>query len=597
MAASNICQPKQPVRWSTMYQLMVDIMQDAAAENSDGKENDPLYNKTLDETSPFYLEDVYQASPALHMVVDENNISNIYLVESPGDTAPWDLPQPLSTLAAQGRLYFVAEADGCFCKTIWRVTGGGGAYTLEKVDAALKMACQSIDVPTYGTSLACTFVPQGAWANMQRRAYSARLKGEKIWTEFKCEGVGGLLFATANGKVQWIQRSMTGYFTWNIAKDDFYQLVEAMLNAFYEWPCGLEKAKWWHSYDKYGTPGAGQMIEDDTAKPGDYGPYVWAWTSKLLANSDGNWDFAKKPGCLELVTTPFNEVKYPWEVATCGDTKRCPDQNDKLLVRCATLLTLDALVQRLNKTVVRRDCVASLKIYNSYMEGHAQACAIDTDADNYYTTIKATNHCTFDGIHFTDCDITDIMTGGIRAWGGTDPAPPSNCSATLDTSDCDGKGDCSQRPADVTKTGGGSFASVLSAAQGAASAAGWVDGTGTLHTLKFGNAEVDGNPFYGGSALTTGTNPSYAYGSTGASVYVGRLKIEAVSLASGHVFKIIVKQQQTVYPDVGDPYTETLATDTHTIGPGETYIEATPTTNGVFLTAEIWHDKKPTSGT
>lgn len=596
---ADICKAGDPVKWSTLYNLMQDIMQGATAEYSDGREYDPDYNKILDEKSPFYLPEVYAAAPALHMSVAGSTVTGAYLVETPGDTNPWDLPEPLKTLAEQDRLYFVAEPDGCFCKSIWKVTSDGS--TLQAVDGALKMACQSITVPDSGTSLPCDFVPNAAWTRMQRRAGAVGNRGEQTWTELKCVGVDGLLYKTSGRGVVWIQRSMEGYFTWTIAQADFNALLDAMYNVFIEWPCGYEKSKWWHHYDKNGTPGAGKKIQDDEAGPVRYDNwlYVWAWTAKLLSTTDSAWSFANKPGCLELVTSPGVTLKLPWEEATCGDNKRCPDQQDKLLVRCATLRVLDALVKRLKKTIVRTNCTASLRYYYSYQQGNARACAlgVNPDGNGYYTVGTATNSCSPDfGIHYQDCDIKETMSGGVRSWGGTDPEPPYNCTVEVDDG-CEDLHACNPNPGDASyeTSGGDSAASVLSAARGAAKSAGWVDGTGTVATMTVGNGTVNGNPFYAGQPFIVGTGTFSATGGpTAASFSSYRLYIVAENLPSGHVFRITVSQYRNAYDEFGSPVTELLSRDTVTIGPGETYQEELPEDNGVFLIAEVWHDKAPT---
>lgn len=595
--AAVICKPGQPVRWNTMYQLMADIMEDAGGDNSAGGELSPTYNKTKDETSPFSLDDVYQAAPALHLSLAGNQVVDVYLVQTIGDTSPWSLPEPLSTLASNKRLFFVAEEDGCFCTTIWKVIKNGGQFTLEKVPASLKMKCQSIETPEQGTSLPCPFIPQGAWANMQRRAYSARMRDDQQWTENKCLEAGGLMFSTSGGGIPWVQRSMTGYFTWNIAKEDLDQIYEAMYYAFIEWPCGFEKSKWWHHYDKDGTPGAGKQIEDDLAGPltGDDWTHVWAWTAKLLSQTEESWKFASLPGCLEPVVTPYADVKLPWNVGTCNDTKRCPDQPSKLLVRCATFQTLDAIVKRLKATVVRKNCTASLRYYNSFQQGNALDCSLGGDENSYYQTITVSQRCTFDHINYTNCDYSQTISGTLRAWGGEDPIPEGDC--TVDTADgCYGLGDCTDPPPpEVSTSGGGNTAGIVAAARGAAVSAGWIDGVGTTASMSVGNGTVNGNPFWGGYPIVVvaAQRYNYGYGSSG-SYSRNRLKLQATSLASGHVFRALIKKQRNVYPDVGDPYVEVMSQKVVYIQPGETYTEDVPEVDDVFLSAEIWHDKAPT---
>lgn len=595
---AEICKPGDPVKWSTLYQLMHDIMDGAAGEYSAGKETNPDYNKTLDEKSPFSQEDVYQVSGALHIEVQGASASSVFLVEALGSTTPWDLPEPFATLVENDRLYLVTEEDGCWCKTIWKVVGGGGQYTLQKVDTALKMACQSIAVPEEGSSLPCEFVPQGAWARMQRKAYSARLKGGLNWTENKCLESGGLLYSTGGGNVRWVQRALDGYLTWTIAKDDFDEIYSAMYNVFTQWPCGFEKAKWWHNYDKDRVPGMGKMIQDDEALglQHDYWPYVWAWTAKLLSQSDAAWADAAKPGCLELQITPYQSLNFPWETATCGDPKRCPDQSDKLLVRCSTLKVLDALVQRLKKTVVRTGCSGKLKYYGSFRQGFGQACGLGytDDGSGYYTVGTATNSCSPDGgLTYQNCDIVETALGGVYAWGGLSPTPASPCSFETDNG-CTGLGPCSSDPADFhyTKGGIGTASGVLAAAKGAAGT--WIDGTGTEARISLGNDTIDGSPFYGGAPFVVGTYPYSEFSAPmGASVFSYRLMIVATDLPTGHVFRITVKEQRNSYDEFGNPTTELLSSKTVTIGPGATYQEEVPNENGVFLTAEIWHDKAP----
>lgn len=596
----DICKAGDPVRWKTLYKLMADIMDNSSGEYSFGNEENPVYNKILDETSPFYLPDVYRAEPALHIGLREGLVVVTYLVQTVGDTTPWVLPNPLKTLASQGRLYFMAEPDDCFCKTIWRVQDMGGYYTLAETGASAKMACQSMEVPTPGSIMPNAFVPNAAWSRMLRRAGDSSDSDGQTWTEKKCMAVDGLLYKTDNNDVMWVQRSMIGHFTWSIAKDDFDQIFLAMTRVFIEWPCGYERSKWWHYYDSNNTPGAGQMREEDEALPlsADNWQYVWAWTAKLLASTDSAWAAAVKPGCLEVGLEPYVNLKLPWYESTCGDNKRCPDQPDKLLVRCTTLRILDALVRRLKQTGVRAGCYATLRYNSSYQQGFAQACALGTtpDGDGYYTVSTTTNLCTRDGVTYQNCDIVTTESGGVRQWGGIDPSPPlSQCLSTTDDG-CSGVLSCSTDPADttVTHSGYGSAGALLSTAKTAAQSAGWVDGTPATSTMSLGNGTVDGLSFWGGAPFVVGTGSFFTLRSgSSASYFSYRLLLEAVDLPPGHVFRVRVKQQRTAYDEFGNPTTETLAINTHYIYPGGSYTEEVPPEDGVYLTAEIWHDKAP----
>jgi hypothetical protein len=102
----------------------------------------------------------YMTGSPTDMSVTDNFI--VTALGAPGSPEQYQMPNPtLAQLAADGNLYFVNAADGCWCNTIFQVTGesspavltpGSQSWQLKQVGGDLD-CCQSLYVPDVGDSL------------------------------------------------------------------------------------------------------------------------------------------------------------------------------------------------------------------------------------------------------------------------------------------------------------------------------------------------------------------------------------------------------------------------------------------------------------
>lgn len=268
-----------------------------------------------DDTTPFALTTL----PTVEFVVE------FQLQEATGDTdyvptvdrqvlkediqysgGELTLDEPLATLASTGELYFLHEADDCWCKTLFKVAenGDSGYRLVEVMEPEWKCSCQTLKVPAIGDLLDENqhIIPSAYaldWSIRDNEGHASN------WWDVgnKCEGgpedchyeFTPLEDPDDNAALVTAQRKMSGQWLWAIRKkwyDALYDKLDYILQC--ENNCGAEA--------------------DSVYKVGETETYIpegcdvtlcdILWTMKQGGATEG-------PGCL------VDECKRPWNELAC----------------------------------------------------------------------------------------------------------------------------------------------------------------------------------------------------------------------------------------------------------------------------------------
>lgn len=320
-----VCSEGDTVVWAAMRSIMDAVMQaDTVLETG-------VYDPRSDPSSVWSRTSGVQATLALTFELQPDaQVVQSFLSPALGDFSAWDFTHAfMAPLEAAGELVFLAEADACWCSSMWRVVPSGAGHTLEALPPNLCGCCQSLQVPTAGDKLDYTqyWIPAGQLSQWVRAPGTSGRGAVHISELDKCRAMsGGVNIRRDAAVLQAAQREIRGYFTWLISSsrmDDIYNTMESICAA----SCGAKPSKVWKAQvESHQLCDMAQVSLRDVI-----------YTMRL--NSADGFTL---PGC---VTTSGCSVSKPWMQLTCG-AQPCADSG-LLPVYCNTLKNLEQMAEAL----------------------------------------------------------------------------------------------------------------------------------------------------------------------------------------------------------------------------------------------------------
>ena len=415
----DICEAGKPVTWAPIREMYKQLIDHQIAHGY-GTPTSPYANLTINTYSPFYMSSTYATTMAIHFDVNGSGvITNVFLTKDSTDTTPWILPDSLAGMAGT-MLYFVAEADGCWCKTMWQVVtyDGGDTFRLlelqvEDVDEK-KQCCQTIPVPVEGDAIPNLFIPGNA---MRSTYFIDPDSGSTAITAPKCRNLGdGITLGVAGKSIIWGARQLTGYFTWPITTSEFGSIFSAISDMLLH-ACGALPGYFWSA--STGSPTLRPFIADVV------------YTMSLLGYPE-----TSVPGCIESIPSSY---KLPWLVNTCGETLTCIPAGGRV-VRCDTVKSLKRIIEYLIDYLIIGDCTATVTYTHYRKDGKGCACYAyyglplyrkavwdyTCTTDSYKVTVSISGPRTTDDFDSCDTVMTEDTSVGppvLHPFGCDTPTP------------------------------------------------------------------------------------------------------------------------------------------------------------------------------
>ena len=315
---------KEKVTWQMTRALaaITDITADSMST--------PDYDKLLeDNTTPFPLTNVLQSGSIYYYfnVTSTHGSGGTYPMVSSqyiGDASavPIKLDEPMKTMAGLGELFFVLDADGCLCKTIFKVEPANMDKSSFKLVTLIWSdpgtgCCQTLDMPTDGSLLDRSqyIVPSGLAALYNLDFTLTPGRGYVNFEEKRCKSepnlaagkLGGMEFKmkeiprnrwNRNYTIHSIRRKISGTYVWAI-RADWYQTVKERVDYILKF--GNNEGAYADTVYKNGSD---EFVPEHC--PVSFEDLQWT----MQKNDPGT----QVPGCMS------SPGKYPWKVATCSGT-------------------------------------------------------------------------------------------------------------------------------------------------------------------------------------------------------------------------------------------------------------------------------------
>jgi len=330
---ATICNPNEEMSWPPV-KVIIDGIDDLGASL-----NTPDYVELReDQRRPFKFDDV-QRGITFYQAFDlaglgDGTITKRYLSDDPYGDNPWEPSDiVLKNMAEDEDLFFVANPDGCICKTIFMVKKEGGNYTLSEISEM--GCCQSLFVPEVGDIVpdGQNIVPTRPLASYIRRGNP--IEGQQRYDGGICKknshGVGYKFLTSAKeAPLKTVARKFTGYLTW-MARADYmatmWEKLDFILNCCRNG--GSDSDTWWAEY-----------LDPPGRRETECSPSLCEILKTLL--HDG--DISSSPGCL----VEAGECVEPWEEPTCGG-ENCGGEGPKFY--CETLNQMDEVIKKIESSV------------------------------------------------------------------------------------------------------------------------------------------------------------------------------------------------------------------------------------------------------
>lgn len=327
------CSPGEPTEWSVVHALAAKV--DALAVTL----HTPGYSELLNmadkpfkfpSTIPIGTKSVcFRTNLGTASVIDQ------FLAIGLENPNAYQLPdETLETLALQDNLYVIVGADGCHCKSIYKISQANPWKLEEITDQKMINCCQSIYVPQVGDELGYgqQFIPAGWMAYFVARGYNqGYTEREKCYA---VEGGAGFYFepsgADEAGAIVGAARQLDDcVLTWPVRAtwmDDIWDALLAILQ------CAANDGSTGNVIDYVAADGDIHYI--------DVGCHVSV--SDIIMNLLHNGDIEADPGCLtQGVDWDDTEPDLPWEQLTCGG-QSCDGNGPKFY--CKTIDHMEAII-------------------------------------------------------------------------------------------------------------------------------------------------------------------------------------------------------------------------------------------------------------
>lgn len=370
------CLPGDQITWAEFYALGVKV--DAAAVTLGSPEYSPLSAET---DNPWSISEPVAATFWQRFTVDASAatplVSARFMAGASGSS--YSLPSPvLEAMAEAGDLYFLADADGCFCKTRYKVIKEGSVFTLDTSDA-IESCCQTLAVPDIGDLLGYgqNIIP-AAWATQYANITLPADTASVFYLAVnKCVTVvGGVEFQFAQQIgdptsffLTYAARQMTGVFTWKI-KREWMDILHDKIAYIID--CAANSGA---KPDLIKSCDTGEYIEEGC--PVTFPDFQYSLGDLWMAPDD--------PGCLTQCALEC----LPWNSDCCTE-EQCETLGNK--VYCETVHQLDTLIDKL--TVVLKPYDADIPCPTCCgcpLEASNAGCGDDTTVypvDNAYCPEK-----------------------------------------------------------------------------------------------------------------------------------------------------------------------------------------------------------------
>ena len=377
------CAPGDDVKWSDLRQIMQRIKNAAATLGYSGEYESPLDKETSPYSEAWTIDiELYQT----FNVDGSGTITASYLTESSESTTPWMPSGYIETAATLGDLIFMADADGCWCKTMWNVVEGDGAFQLEATTGTSLGCCQTIPVPVVGDVL------DGSQVWIPPRLKNMTMTDSDWHETAKCSGNGSGIFYLGNSstkKLVTAQRYLTGHLTLIIRKKHFEEILtevktlsglvgEYRSAAFLgiPWQCTTVTDPCTQTLIPPTGATLEQWLYDLTTDMYYSSPGVTLGGSSEIVDKTFDDALFNDPGCATTSEDCTAEIilPRPWTTPTCaGDT--CEDSNK---VYCNTVKWMWELANVL-------DYVLCPKVENDW-DNFVLTCTLTSSNVNYTWT-------------------------------------------------------------------------------------------------------------------------------------------------------------------------------------------------------------------
>jgi hypothetical protein len=212
------CLSGDPVKWDHLRTIMQRIKTAATTLGWADQYSSPLDEVHSPYSIPWPISmELYQTFEVDH----DNTVTAAYLTEEGESTDPWTPTNYVADAAEAGDLVLVADADGCWCKSMWLVVpGSNGGFTLKETSGSSMGCCQTLKVPNVGDVLD----EEQYWVTRE----VLESNPDERWHEAdRCtSGPGGLLYkGDAYHQLQTVQRKVSGNLTLIIRKAHFEQIL------------------------------------------------------------------------------------------------------------------------------------------------------------------------------------------------------------------------------------------------------------------------------------------------------------------------------------------------------------------------------------
>ena len=332
------CSPGDKVDWSDLRDIAEQVDNMAVVQNATFPE------ALLDMTSPpFTLTGpVVEANIAIRFEVNSSLIvTKRVLTVDKSSTVPYALIQELEELEAAGDLYFLSDADECWCRTLFKViedVPDSYEFVLEEVPHEMG-CCQSLFMPRIGDALDFdqNIIP-ASWAAYYAE-YGNPEEGVLRQTGKRCELDPGENVAyefastAAEAPLAAATRQLSGRFVWSF-KASYFQLIYDRIEDLVS-NCDYTNGARTDTVLPEGGTVPGFLPTGCVPSICDY-LYTLGTESLLEEN----------PGCL------IDACQLPWEDATCEGV-RCDSENTGTTTKgykiyCETMLQLQTAVNEVS---------------------------------------------------------------------------------------------------------------------------------------------------------------------------------------------------------------------------------------------------------
>lgn len=224
--------------WVPMRALAVKIDDLAASLGTPG------YTRLVDiPDAPFQFEDKIEEPAGFHQTfyLDARTVNARRLTTDKQGSATYTLPEAnLANLVDRGEIFYVAEQDDCLCKTIYRVVGSGGGFTLATSGGS--KCCQGLPVPEINDNITRVeqyLLPHGLISQYLRRNFieCCDCCVPDSLSDMQACANGGEAYALTGvdpehpecRKIERLSRKIApGYFTWPFKKRYMDLLIEKL---------------------------------------------------------------------------------------------------------------------------------------------------------------------------------------------------------------------------------------------------------------------------------------------------------------------------------------------------------------------------------